>query len=210
MTKAATHDMLDKLESPEMMMNQYLRELDDKIASAERGFIQQQAQERQMLHKHDELTSQASHYEQCAAQAASEEREIEARAALEAMMHYQEQASETARLIQLAREAVIDLEAHIEALKEEKSKLLVKRSELVTRAKRTQNHKATTLHDNSSIKGFERIERKVMEWEAQQELNSFKTTQYNHSNIDTSNTKQKQRDALIEEQLQQLMNKNKS
>lgn len=207
MTRAATNDMLDKLENPLTMMNHYLRDLDEKIAAAEHGLVQQQAQERMLMSKHDDLISHAAIYEKSAAQAAAEEREVEARAALEAMLRYQEQADETARFIQIAREAALDLEVHIETLKEEKAKLQAKRAELVSRVRRTHHNAPSTLQGSPSAQGFERIERKVMEWEAQYELNSMQPAGYSRFETDAIDPKQEQRNALIEEQLQQLMKK---
>lgn len=121
MTKAVTNDMLDKLENPVTMMNHYLRDLDEKLADAERAIVEQQAQERMLMRKHEELNSQAALYEKQAEQAASEAREVEARTAIEAMLRYKEEADETARFIELSRETSIDLELRIEALQEEKA-----------------------------------------------------------------------------------------
>lgn len=207
MTKAATNEVLDKLENPVTMMNHYLRELDEKIAAAEQGMIYQQAQERMMIGKHDELSSHAALYEKNAAQAAAETREIEARAALEAMFRYQEKADETARLTQLAREAALDLELHIVALKEEKAKLQGKHAELVSRVRRANDRSAYSLQGNSSVEGFERIERKLLEMEAQHELGRIIPDRYSRFGADTIDTKQEQRNALVEEKLQQLMQK---
>ncbi|HIW34095.1 MAG TPA: PspA/IM30 family protein [Candidatus Paenibacillus intestinavium] len=207
LTKAATNEWLDKLENPETMMNHYLRDLDEKIAVAERGVLQQQVEERMLLGKHDELISYAATYEKKAVQAAAEAREVEARAALEAKLQYQEQADETVPLIKLAREAALDLELHIEALHEEKVKLQAKRTELITRVRQTHQKSSYNLQDSPSVKGFERIERKVMEWEAQHELRSILPNEYNQSSTEAIDTKQQQRNALVEEQLQQLMQK---
>lgn len=205
MTKAATNELLDKLENPATMMNHYLRDLDEKIAAAERGLLQQQAEERMMIGKHDELSSCAAIYEKKAVQAAAEAREIEVRAALEAKLQYEEQANEAVRLIKLARDAALDLELHIAKLNEEKAKLQAKRAELITRVRHTHDKSAYNLQDSPSVKGFERIERKVMEWEAQHELSSILPNEYNRFSTEAIDPQQKQRNALVEEQLQQLM-----
>jgi len=210
MTKAATNDVLDKLENPVAMMNHYLRDLDEKLANSERAVVEQQAHERMLQRKHEELNSQAALYEKQAEQAAADAREVEARTALEAMLRYQEEVDETARFIQLSREATLDLELRIESLQEEKSKLQAKRTELISRINRSQNSPAHHLHGSSSAEGFDRIERKVMEWEAQQELNGMHPDPYSRrlsSDAATVDPKQEQRNMLVEEHLQRLMQK---
>jgi len=214
MTKAAANEMLDKVENPVMMMNHYLRDLDENIAKAEHSLLQQQVQERVSLTKYDELKAQAAHYEQKAEQAAAADREAEARAALEAMLLYQEKADETAKLVQLAKSAALDLELHIDALKEEKTKLQAKREELMTRVRRAShgagsdsNRTAYSWQHNSASKGFERIEQKVMEWEAQQELARAYSNDRGIQTAAIADLKQEQRDAMVEEQLQRLLQK---
>jgi len=209
MTKAATNDVLDKLENPVTMMNHYLRDLDEKLVDAERAIVQQQAHERMLQRKHEELNNQAALYQSQAEQAAAEAREVEARTALEAMLRYQEEADETARFIQLSREATLDLELRIEALQEEKNKLQAKRTELISRLNRSQSSTAHHLQGSSSAEGFERIERKVMEWEAQHELSGMYSERYSRLSSDAAavDPKQEQRNMLVEEHLQRLMQK---
>lgn len=214
MTRAAANEMLDKMENPVMMLNHYLRDLDEEITKAERALVQQQAQERMMISKYEELSSQASYYEKKAATAVAEDRETEARAALEAKLLYLEQAEETAKLRELSKNAAVDLELRVESLKEEKTKLQSKREELVTRVRRASNGadsyssqaSANVLHGSSAARGFERIEQKVMEWEAERELAKSSYGAYGHS-THIAEQKQEQRSALVEEQLQRLLQK---
>jgi len=214
MTRAAANEMLDKVENPVVMMNHYLRDLDENIAKAERGLVQQQVQERVLITKHDELNGQAAYYESKAEQAAADGREAEARTALEAMLLYREQAEETAKLAQLAKSAALDLELHIEALKEEKVQLQAKREDLITRVRRT-SHGASSDYKqagygwqpSSASKGFERIEQKVMELEAEQELAKTYPRNYEGFTGGIANQKQDQRSAKVEEELQRLLQK---
>lgn len=212
MTKAAANEMLDKVENPVVMMNHYLRDLDENIAKAEHGLVQQQVQERVLIAKHEELSSQAAHYETKAEEAASEDREAEARAALEAMLLYQSQAEETAKLVQLAKSAALDLELHIEGLKEERTRLQTKREDLIARVRRA-NHGAGNEYrqagfnwpQGSASQGFERIEQKVMEMEAERDLaRAYPRSAYS---ADIADPKQEQRNAQVEEQLQRLLQK---
>ncbi len=219
MTRAAANEMLDKMENPVMMMNHYLRDLEDEIAAAERGQLQQQAQERVLQTKASELEAQAKHYEGKAEQAAVAGREAEARTALEAKLLYLEQAAETARLQQLAQQAAQELKLRVETLKEEKEQLQAKRTELAARAQRAgavqpvnggyASGGYASLRGSEAVKGFERMEQKVMEWEARSELARSQQPAYGATSASATNPQANERNALIEEQLQQLLDKNK-
>ncbi|WP_168119823.1 PspA/IM30 family protein [Paenibacillus sp. HB172176] len=211
MTKAAANEMLDKVENPVMMLNHYLRDLDEEIMKAERSLAQQQAQERMFVSKYDEASAGAAHYESKAEQAAAEEREVEARAALEAKLLYLEQAEEASKLRELAKKATLELELHIDSLRAEKQKLQEKREELLARMRRTGGSTGSYsssvhgLQAGAATKGFERIEQKVMEMEAQREL--ARTSQGAYSSFAPHDLRSEQRNALVEEQYKQLLAK---
>lgn len=210
MTKAAANELLDKIENPVMMLNQYLKDLDEEIASTEGSVVQQQAQARMLQSKLNEQNEQANYYTAKAEQAAAEDREAEARAALEAKLLYLEQAEETSRLQNFAKQAAIELQLRVESLKEERTKLQGKRSELIARVKQTagkQGYSSSgSLHESSAIRGFERIEQKVMELEAQQELHG-KTTYGVNTNPAAHDSQHANRSALVEEELKKLQQK---
>ncbi|MBD2870927.1 PspA/IM30 family protein [Paenibacillus arenilitoris] len=207
MTKAAANEMLDKIENPVMMLNHYLRDLDEEIAKAEHALPQQQAQARMLEAKLDELKEQAAYYEGKAAQAASELREADARLALEAKLLYEEQVEEKTRLLQIASEAAAELAQRIETLKEEKTRLQSKRTELVARVRQSGgpagNHSAHALNGSEASKGFERIEQKVMEWEAQRELSKSAYAPHDFG----SDQQTERRNARVDEELKRLLNK---
>ncbi|WP_338552817.1 PspA/IM30 family protein [Paenibacillus sp. KS-LC4] len=209
MTKAAANEMLDKMENPVIMLNQYLRDLDADIANTERESLHQQAQERVLEAKLTELQQQADFYESKAEQAVAGEREEEARAALEAKLAYADQREETSKLAQLAKQSAFELGLRLESLKEEKIRLLEKRKELILRLKKTD--KATGYSSGDSFqgsfasRGFDRIEQKLMEREAQQELSK---APYGAGRDAAGNTQQnEQQSARVEEELQRLLQK---
>lgn len=212
MTKAAANEMLDKIENPVMMLNHYLRDLDEEIVKAEHAMEQQQVQERMLQAKLSDLNEQASYYEGKAEQALATEREVDARMALEAKFLYQEQAEETTRLQQLAKQAVLDLELHVQTLKEEKIRLQGKHTELITRVRQTTGtpgHKSLQpMQGSTASRGFERIEMKVMEWEAERELSKdFYGVNAGRIGFDQQ---QEQRRARVDEELKRLLQKKPS
>lgn len=209
MTKAAANEVLDKMENPVTMLNHYLRDLDEEIANTERESLHQQAQERVLQTKLSELKEQARYYESKAEQAAVEGREEEARTALEAKILYLDQHEETSKLLQLAKQAAFDLGLRLESLKEEKVRLQEKRKELVLRMKKTDGtpgySSSDPLHASSASRGFERIEQKLMEREAQRELSRGLYS------LDSSQPGQEfqneQRNARVDEELKRLLQK---
>ena len=56
MTKASIHEMLDKMEDPVVMLNQYLRDMEAEIHTAEVTVAKQMANERRMLQRLEEAT----------------------------------------------------------------------------------------------------------------------------------------------------------
>ena len=55
LTKASVHDLLDKLEDPIVMLNQYLRDMETEIHDAEVTVAKQMASERRMKQRLDEV-----------------------------------------------------------------------------------------------------------------------------------------------------------
>ncbi|MBH5320129.1 PspA/IM30 family protein [Paenibacillus sp. GSMTC-2017] len=213
MTKAAANEVLDKIENPVMMLNHYLRDLDEEIAKVERSIAQQHAQTRFLQTKLGELHGQASYYDQKAEQAATAGREAETRTALEAKLLYLEQAEETARLHHIAEQAAIELTGRLESLKEEKVRLQGKRNELITRVRQAEGTSSSSQTNSpyggsTAAQGFDRIEQKVMEWEAGRELAKGSYSVYSSGN--GYEQQQEQRNARVDEELNRLLQKNSS
>lgn len=225
MTKAAANEVLDKLESPSLLMNQYLRDLDEQIAQAEQAVVEQQAKERILQTKLDDCSKQMAYYEEKAEQAALEGREFDARTAIEAKLLYQENFEDVLKSQQLTSQAIIEWQQRIEMLKEERTQLQNKRNELMTRLQKVNVNEgfagfSGTLHASSASQGFNRIEQKIMEWEAQQEVakGSFSygapsgygvTTSYGASvsSANINEQQQAERSAYVDAELQRLMEK---
>lgn len=208
MTKAAANEVLDKIENPVMMLNHYLRDLDEEISMVERTITQQQVQMRMFQAKLDELHGQSSYYEGKAEQAAVEGREAEARIALEAKLLYLEQTEETSRLHQMAEQVTLDLTHRVESLKEERVRLQGKRTDLINRVRQTtgaSSNSPSYSYGSSAVQGFERIEQKVMEWEAERELAKSSYGQY--ATGQGFEQQQEQRTARVDEELKRLLQK---
>lgn len=60
MTKASVHELLDKMEDPVIMLNQYLRDMEEEIAKAEVTVAKQLAHERRLLQRLEETAGCAT------------------------------------------------------------------------------------------------------------------------------------------------------
>lgn len=208
MTKAAANEVLDKIEKPGMMLNQYLRDLDEQISGLENAISTQKVQERMLQGKYQDQNEQASFYEEKAGKAIAEGSETDARIALEAKLLYAEQAEETARLQEMAAKSVTELEQNLEQMKEERTRLQSRRSELMTRINHTgkpqHDSAAHTLYGGTASQGFDRIEQKIMEWEAHQTIAKPYSA---YTNQQEASYQQELRNTRVEEELQRLMQK---
>lgn len=183
LTKAAIHEGLNKLEDPVLLTGQYLRDLDDKISSAESKQRELKVTASVLERRKAEYLVQADSSEAAAVQAMSEGNEPAARAAVTAKLRYLESIQETEAILDETLQALAALEVNLQNAKAEHARLKAKRAELAERARKAEASKRAAQNNASShtgapvyghvinagaaSRGFERMEDKINEWEAQ-------------------------------------------
>lgn len=199
-SKAAANEALDKLEKPVMMMNHYLRSMEEEIQSVEQALIREAAVERRLEQQIAECSRLAEQSEHKAAQAVQDDRSVEARQALEAKLTYLEKASEYTQAYEQSRLRSGELAQQLNKAKAEYEAMQTKREELAARARKTEAKTAATMPSFSSgvdtgsaARGFQRIESTILQKEAQIEIAESMKAAAAAS-----------RNALIEEQLNRL------
>lgn len=188
LTKATLHEVLNKVEDPVMMTGQYLRNLEEDIAKAEN------------MVKEQKLTVQVAERKKKDAEAAANQSELNALKALEqgnealahqfaaAKIYHDEQATQFRTEAESARSAVIELELRLEEGKDEFKRLKEKQAELIERARKAKE-RAESIRPNFShgiesgdaAKGFQRMEEKILGWEATADVSRFTTAPVNPS-----------------------------
>ena len=166
LTKATVHEILDKLEDPVMMLNQYLRDMEDEIARAEVTAAKQMAAERKL----NEQKSEAE-------RALLAGDEPAARAALERKLYFQSRAAELANWREEARKRSEELLRQLREMKEDYYRMRHKRNELAARAQMAQARKqmaefgaAHAFEAGTAARGFQRIEEKILRMEAEADI----------------------------------------
>lgn len=184
LTKAAIHEGLNKLEDPVLLTGQYLRDLEDKIGNAESKQRELKVTASVLERRKAEYQAQADSSEAAAVKAMSEGNEAAARAAVLAKLRYLESVQENEIIQEETLQALAALEVNLQNAKAEHERLKVKRAELAERARKAAelnkrpapNGYGTypgapghgpVINAGAASRGFERMEDKISEWEAQ-------------------------------------------
>ncbi|MBP2001583.1 phage shock protein A [Paenibacillus shirakamiensis] len=224
LTKAAAHEALNKLENPVMLMNQYLRNLEEDIDSSERKLSEQHTSVKVLTFRKDEAIRSAATAEERAIEALNGGNEVAARQAVEAKLAFKTQAEEHGVTLDITRQRITELEFHIQTAKEEFARLKEKRTELVARAQRAEERsrqaQSSSSHTNwgatgagtsgysnlsgTAARGFERMEEKILQWEA-----GLNASSYNGSSASTSSPQQPSytKNSAVEDELSRLQGK---
>ncbi|WP_203364456.1 PspA/IM30 family protein [Bacillus sp. REN10] len=165
---------LDKAEDPVKMLDQFMREMEADIREAETAVAKQIANEKMLKKKFDDAAQMAEKRQQQAIEALEAGNEDLARRALEdkkvhegqaeAMRSAYEQAATDAKVL---REKLDEMKREYQEMKLKKDTLKARAESAKTRTK--MNRAMSSVGSDESRRGFERMEEKVLQYEAEAE-----------------------------------------
>ena len=171
-TLATINDLIDRSEDPVKMLNQYIRDMEDEIAEAEVAVAKQIAVEKKLLHQYEEAAEMVQKREEQAMKALAAGNEDLARRALQDKKVHASKAEEFKVHYENAKSNAEQLRARLKEMKEELEKMKNRRETLVARAETAKaqkkvNEAMSGIGKNSASKGFERMQEKVLQLEAE-------------------------------------------
>ncbi len=175
LTVASVNDVIDSMEDPIVMLNQYMRDMEVEIGKVEVSVARQVALEKKFRQHWEEALALAEKRDRQLKLALSEDEDELARRALIDKKQYEARAAEYETLYTTASEAAQQMREKLAELKDEFYKMRAKKYTLMARAQvaRTQkqvNQAVTGMGCETASRGFARMEEKVLRMEAEADI----------------------------------------
>ncbi|EDL65454.1 PspA/IM30 family protein [Bacillus sp. SG-1] len=166
--------MLDKAEDPVKMLDQFMREMEADIRDAEAAVAKQIANEKMLQRKLEDAEKMVEKRQQQAVKALEAANDDLARRALEDKKTHSNQADTMRESYERAKADANNLRSKLDEMKAEYNQMKLKKDSLKARAEsaktRTKMNRAmSSIGGDESKKGFERMEEKVLQYEAEAE-----------------------------------------
>lgn len=178
--RANVHDLLDQAENPELMLDQYIRELESGVLEAREELVNAMADEKRLAAKLEERKRRVRDWEEKAEQALRMGREETARAALRAARAYEQESDALAAGWDEQKDKVADLQQGHGEIQEKLSTIKADRDSLLAKHSATQAKEKLTSAKKSArkvgvaIKGIarmtERLEIEAAKADAREEI----------------------------------------
>ncbi len=174
---AQLNHLLDKAEDPVKMLDQYMRDMEEDIAEAEKSVAKQIALEKKLHQQLAEAREMVEKRQAQAVQALEQEKEDLARRALEDKKRHQAKVDDLEGQWQVAKTNADQLKDQLQQMKDEYETLKGKKQTLQARAEaakaqKTINQAFSGLGTGSARKGFDKMEEKVLQLESEAEASN--------------------------------------
>lgn len=172
---ATIHEGLDALENPVAMLNQYLRDMEAEIEKAEASIVKQIMIEKKFWEYRDEAQRMVEKRQRQAALAVEAGEEDLARRALYEKKQYAQKVEQYERMAKEAQQKVLEMKEQLKEMKEKYTAMRDRKYELISRAHAAKSKKQmqaalSRFNTDSALKGFKRIEERILEMETELEI----------------------------------------
>ncbi|MFC2948651.1 PspA/IM30 family protein [Virgibacillus sediminis] len=166
------NSMLDKAEDPVKMLDQFMRDMESDIHEAEGTVAKQMAHEKMLKRKANDAKVMAEKRHSQAAKAVEAGEDDLARRAIEDKLENEKQAEALLDSWQRAKADTDSLKDKLDEMKKEYREMQLKRDSLKTRAdsaraRAKMNRSLSSIGSDETKQGFERMEEKVIQYEAE-------------------------------------------
>ncbi|AVQ99637.1 phage shock protein A [Oceanobacillus iheyensis] len=166
--------MLDKAEDPVKMLDQFMRDMAEDIREVEAAVAKQIANEKMLKRKANDAQAMVEKRQKQAEQAIEAGNDDLARRALEDKKDHEATATTLNESWERAEQDATSLRSKLDEMKKEYQEMKLKKDSLKARAEsaktRTKmNRTMSSIGSDDSKRGFERMEEKVMQFEAEAE-----------------------------------------
>lgn len=174
-TVASVNDVMDSLEDPVVMLNQYMRDMEVEIGKVEVAVARQVALQKKFRQQWDEALALVEKRDRQMKLALLDEEDELARRALLDKKQFEARALEYEALYNSAAESAGQMREKLAELKEEFYKMRAKKFTLMSRAQvastqKQVNQAITGMGNENAMRGFNRMEEKVLRMEAEAEM----------------------------------------
>lgn len=207
MTKATIHEVLDTIEDPVMMLNQYLRDMEQEITQAEIALTRHLAMEKRTKMMIDEMKQRVEKRLRQAQLAILHQQEDIARQALADKQLTEERLGQSEQDYLRFSEQTQMLRGQLQELKDKFYEMKHKRASLMARANvaaasQRIHHAMYAVNSETAARGFARIEERIQTMEIDAEVSKklhglFHSEQAHHPNVEAELEKLKQKRAEV-------------
>ncbi|MFS0673079.1 PspA/IM30 family protein [Ornithinibacillus sp. 179-J 7C1 HS] len=174
--------MLDKAEDPVKMLDQFLRDMGEDIREAEAAVAKQIANEKILKRKVEDAQAMVQKRQSQAEKAVGAGEDDLAKRALQEKKEYENQATLLQQSYEQAKNDSEVLKNKLDEMKKEYHEMNLKKDSLKARAEAAQtrtkiNRSMSSIGGDESRRGFERMEEKVLRFEAEAETSEDLSTQ---------------------------------
>jgi phage shock protein A len=166
--------MLDKAEDPVKMLEQFMRDMEDDIHEAEQAVAKQIASEKMLKRKANDAEAMVEKRQKQAEEAIEADNEDLARRTLESKQENGKQAEVLLESWEKAKQDTDSMKDKLNEMKKEYTQMKAKKDSLKARAENAKtrtkmNRTLSSIGSDRSRQGFERMEEKVLQYEAEAE-----------------------------------------